>query len=72
MVGSVEMCESFGGAVPTQDSMLLALVEPTASPVFSPSSSTTRGSSEVCQKNFGCSKMHWGHILTATNFTGLT
>lgn len=50
MVGLVVVDGSFEGAVPILDSMLLALVEPAASPVFSSSSFTRGGSSEICQK----------------------
>ena len=59
--------------VPILDSMLVAMVEPPASPVFFLSSSTTRGSSEICQKkSWVLVRNALGHTLTVTNFTGST
>ena len=61
-------------AVPTSDSMLVSLVEVFVSLVGSPSSSTTRGLSEVCQRGSWVVARNARSALTlaATNLTGST
>ena len=60
--------------VSISDSTLVALVEAPASPVFSSSSSTTTGSSEIRQQKSRVLVRNalGGHTLTVTSFTGST
>ena len=53
--------------------MLVALVEPSVSPIFSSSSTTMGGSAKVCwRKSWMLVKCIGGHTLTVTNPTVLT
>ena len=60
--------------VSISDSTLVALVEAPVLPVFSSSSSTTRGSSEIRQQKSRVLVRNalGGHTLTVTSFTGST